>query len=51
MEPSMKGVENVIAQVGGAGNTALADYVDLKQIDGLRAEGYFAAMERKYGKR
>ena len=27
MEPSMKGVENVIAQVGGAGSTALADYV------------------------
>jgi NitT/TauT family transport system substrate-binding protein len=51
MEPSVKGVENVIAQVGGAGSTALGDYVDLKLIDGLRAEGYFAAMERKYGKR
>jgi NitT/TauT family transport system substrate-binding protein len=51
MEPSVKGAENVIAQVGGAGSTALGDYVDLKLIDGLRAEGYFAAMERKYGKR
>jgi NitT/TauT family transport system substrate-binding protein len=51
MEPSVKGVENVIAQVGGAGSTALGDYVDLKLIDGLRVEGYFAAMERKYGKR
>jgi len=51
MEPSVKGAENVIAQVSGPGSKALADYVDLKLIDGLRAEGYFAAMERKYGKR
>ncbi len=51
MEPSIKGAENVIAQIGGAGSTRLADYMDLALIDGLRQEGFFAAMARKYGTR
>jgi len=28
MEPSMKGAENVIAQIGGTGSRNLADYID-----------------------
>jgi NitT/TauT family transport system substrate-binding protein len=51
MEPSMKGSENVLAQIGGTGSKNLADYVDPALIDGLRKDGFFAAMERKYGKR
>jgi hypothetical protein len=48
MEPSMKGAENVLAQIGGTGSTALADYVDTGIIDALRTEGFFGTMERKY---
>jgi len=51
MEPSIKGAENVIAQIGGAGSRALNDYIDTALIDGLRRDGFFAAMEQKYGKR
>jgi len=51
MEPSMKGAENVLAQIGGSGSRNLADYVDTTLIDGLRRDGFFAAMEQKYGKR
>jgi NitT/TauT family transport system substrate-binding protein len=51
MEPSVRGAENVIARIPGSGSTALADYMDTGIIDALRSEGYFAAMERKYGKR
>jgi ABC-type nitrate/sulfonate/bicarbonate transport system substrate-binding protein len=51
MEPSIKGAENVIARIGGTGSTKLVDYMDLALVDGLRREGFFAAMERKYGTR
>jgi len=51
MEPSMKGAENVIAQIGGAGSRNLADYIDTGLIEGLRRDGFFSAMERKYGNR
>ena len=51
MEPSIKGAENVIAQIGGTGSQNLGDYVDAGLIDGLRRDGFFAAMEQKYGKR
>jgi NitT/TauT family transport system substrate-binding protein len=51
MEPSIKGAENVIAQIGGTGSRNLADYIDTTLIDGLRRDGFFAAMEQKYGKR
>ena len=50
MEPSVKGAENVIAQIGGTGSRNLADYMDPALIDGLRKEGFFAAMAQKYGK-
>jgi NitT/TauT family transport system substrate-binding protein len=51
MEPSLKGAENVIAQISGPGSKTLTDYMDLGLIDSLRADGYFAAMDAKYGKR
>ena len=51
MEPSMKGSENVIARIEGAGSRKLDDYVDTAVIDGLKRDGFFAAMEQKYGKR
>jgi len=51
MEPSIKGAENVIAQIGGTDSQNLGDYVDTGLIDGLRRDGFFAAMEQKYGKR
>jgi NitT/TauT family transport system substrate-binding protein len=50
MEPSVKGAENVIAQIGGAGSTNLGDYIDTALIDGLRRDGFFAAMAQKYAK-
>lgn len=49
MEPSIKGAENVIAQIGGTGSTKLEDYMDPTLIENLRALGVFAIMERKYG--
>ena len=51
MEPSIKGAENVIAQIGGQGSTRVADYVDMTLINDLRGLGIFALLERKYGTR
>ena len=51
MEPSIKGAENVIAQIGGTGSRTLGDYIDTGLIDALRRDGFFAAMKRKYGNR
>ena len=49
-EISLAGAENIIATVAapGAGHDAF-DYIDLGVRDGLRAEGFFDAMEKKYG--
>jgi NitT/TauT family transport system substrate-binding protein len=50
MEPSIKGAENVIAQIGGQGSTKVDDYMDPALIASLR-DGFFFTMERKYGTR
>jgi ABC-type nitrate/sulfonate/bicarbonate transport system substrate-binding protein len=50
MEPSIKGAENVIAQIGGQGSTKVDDYMDPTLIASLR-DGFFFTMERKYGTR
>jgi NitT/TauT family transport system substrate-binding protein len=50
MDISIKGSENVIAQIPGPGSRNLADYVDTGILDDLKKEGFFAALERKYGK-
>jgi ABC-type nitrate/sulfonate/bicarbonate transport system substrate-binding protein len=47
MEPSIKGAENVIAQLGG-GSTRVEDHVDMTLINDLRKLGIFAALEHKY---
>jgi NitT/TauT family transport system substrate-binding protein len=51
MELSVKGAENVIAQIGGAGSTKVEDYVDSTLLGVLRDGGFLFAMERKYGTR
>ena len=47
----MKGVENVITQIGGTGSRNLADYMDTALIEGLKQDGFFAQMQQKYNKR
>jgi ABC-type nitrate/sulfonate/bicarbonate transport system substrate-binding protein len=47
LAPSRAGAENILAQFPGSG--AVADYVDTGILDELRAQGFFAAMQRKYG--
>src|SRR5262245_31272011 len=51
MEPSIKGDENVIAQIGGQGSIRVYDYFDMTLINDLRVLGIFALLERKYGTR
>jgi len=51
MELSIKGAENVIAQIGGAGSTKVEDYMDPSLLGVLRDGGFLFAMERKYGTR
>lgn len=51
MEPSVKGAENVIARIGGAGSQNLADYMDTSVIEGVKKAGFFADMQKKYGSR
>jgi NitT/TauT family transport system substrate-binding protein len=50
IEPSRQGAENILAQFPG-GSALVADYVDTTILDGLRAEGFFEQMQRKYGVR
>ena len=49
MELSIKGAENVIAQIGGQGSTKIEDYVDPTLLGVLRDGGFFFTMDRKYG--
>ena len=51
MEPSIKGAENVIEQIGGQGSTKVDAYVDPTLIANLRDGGFFFTMERKYSTR
>lgn len=50
MEPSTKGADNVIAQIGGAGSRNLADYMDTNLLDEIKKDGFFTAMQQKYNK-
>lgn len=49
LAPSRAGAENILAQFPGSG--AIADYVDTGILDELKAQGFFEAMQRKYGRR
>jgi NitT/TauT family transport system substrate-binding protein len=49
-EIDRKGAENVVATVVPEnGSKKLGDYIDMSITDGLRSEGYFTAMQKKYG--
>jgi hypothetical protein len=46
------GAENILTTVTPPGDSRnLDDYIDMSLIDGLRAEGFIAAMEKKYASR
>jgi NitT/TauT family transport system substrate-binding protein len=47
--PSRKGAENILAQLAEPG-AKVDDYVDTSILDALKAEGFFARMQQKYGK-
>jgi len=49
-EPSRPGAQNVIDQFPALKSRNVDDYIDASLLDGLKKEGFFAAMERKYGK-
>ena len=46
----MPGVENVLKISAGSGSRNPADYVDGSVLEELRKSGFFAAMQKKYGK-
>jgi ABC-type nitrate/sulfonate/bicarbonate transport system substrate-binding protein len=48
-KPSRPGAENILAQFPD-GSRKVEDYVDARLLDALRSEGYFAAMQQKYGR-
>jgi ABC-type nitrate/sulfonate/bicarbonate transport system substrate-binding protein len=50
IEPSRQGAENILAQFPD-GSSKVEDYVDTTILDGLKAKGFFAEMERKYAVR
>jgi NitT/TauT family transport system substrate-binding protein len=49
LEPARAGAENILAQLPG-GSRKVDDYVDAGILDDLKAAGFFAEMQRKYGK-
>jgi ABC-type nitrate/sulfonate/bicarbonate transport system substrate-binding protein len=48
LEPSAAGAQNILKLFPNA-SQKVADYVDLSLLDGLKNDGFFAAMEQKYG--
>jgi ABC-type nitrate/sulfonate/bicarbonate transport system substrate-binding protein len=48
-EPTKESIDNILAQAGD-GSRKGDDYVDTSLLDGLKKDGFFAAMEKKYGK-
>jgi NitT/TauT family transport system substrate-binding protein len=51
MDISMPGVANVLKKAPGKGSSDPADYIDASLLADLRKEGFFAALQKKYGKR
>ena len=51
LEPSRPGAQNIIDQFPALKGRNIDDYVDAGILDGLRKDGFFAEMERKYGRR
>jgi len=50
IEPTRKGAQNILAQFPGV-SQQVDDYVATGILDGLRQEGFFAALQQKYGSR
>ena len=50
MDISMGGVENVLKISAGTGSRNPADYIDGSVLAELRKSGFFATMQKKYGK-
>jgi ABC-type nitrate/sulfonate/bicarbonate transport system substrate-binding protein len=50
LEPSRQGAQNIIDQFPALKSRNVDDYVDGSILDGLRKDGFFAEMERKYAK-
>jgi ABC-type nitrate/sulfonate/bicarbonate transport system substrate-binding protein len=51
VEPIKAGADNILAQFPPEVSRNLDNYIDRSILDTLRKEGYFEAMERKYGRR
>jgi ABC-type nitrate/sulfonate/bicarbonate transport system substrate-binding protein len=51
LEPSRPAAQNIIDQFAGLKTRHVDDYVDMSILDGLRREGFFGEMERKYAGR
>src|SRR5215469_7895847 len=49
LEPSRRGAENILAQLGGD-SSQITDYVDTGILDTLQNSGFFEEMRRKYAK-
>jgi len=51
IEPTPAAAANILAQFPAGGSTNVADYVDTRILDELKREGFFKALDQKYGKR
>ncbi len=51
IEPTSAAAANILAQFPAGGSTNVADYVDTGVLDELKRQGFFQALEQKYGKR
>jgi len=51
LEPSQAGAQNIIDQFPALKSRNVDDYIDGSILDGLKQEGFFAEIERKYAKR
>ena len=51
IEPTSAAAANILAQFPAGGSATVADHVDTRILDELKREGFFKALEQKYGKR
>jgi ABC-type nitrate/sulfonate/bicarbonate transport system substrate-binding protein len=48
LEPSVEGAQNILKLFPNA-SQKVDDYIDISLLDGLKSDGFFAAMDKKYG--
>src|ERR1051325_3631237 len=51
IEPTSAAAASILAQFPAGGSTNVADYVDTRILDELKREGFFKALDERYGKR